>query len=86
MVLGSSPLGGKGAEGASTGLDWPRAGLERRLSAATQSDAALLFWLPRGNRPLSRLGRGGTHGQRRHRPGPRRDPTSAVVQAQTARS
>ena len=55
----SNPDGGKGAQGASTGLDWPRACLERRLSAATQSDAALLFWLPRGNRPLSRLGRGG---------------------------
>ena len=51
-VLGSSPRGGKGAEGASTGLDWPRAGLERRLSAATQSDAALFFWLPPGTSPL----------------------------------
>ena len=60
-VLGSNPRGGKGAQGASTGLDLPRACLERRLSVAAPSGAAPLFWPPRGNRPLSRLGRGGFH-------------------------
>ena len=63
-VFGSIPGGGKGAQGASTGLDWPRAGLERRLSAATQSDAAPFFWLHCGSQPLSRLGRGGFCSQR----------------------
>ena len=48
-VLGSNPRGGKGAEGASTGLDWPRAGLERRLSAATHAVGVLgRYLLQRG--------------------------------------
>ena len=57
-ATGSNPDGGKGAQGASTGLDLPRACLERSLSAATRGGADPLFRSCRGGLPLPGVSRG----------------------------